>query len=81
LNQEVVQAVSGERFHIWPIETIDQALALLTHCLPGELDLESTYPAGSFNRAVVDQLAEFSKTSAEHPENHPPVQAEEHNQT
>lgn len=81
LNQEVVQAVSEGRFLIWPIETIDQALALLTDRLPGELDAQATYPAGSINRAVVDQLAEFLKASAEQTQSPPPGQNELQNQT
>lgn len=77
LNLDVVQAVAERRFHIWPIQTIDQALELLTNCLPGELETENTYPEASFNRVVVDKLAEYSRISAEQPENHPPAQAEE----
>lgn len=80
LNQDVVQAVSGERFHIWPVQTIDQALALLTNCLPGELEAENTYPEGSLNRAVVEKLAEYSKISADQRKDHHSVDAEEQNQ-
>jgi lon-related putative ATP-dependent protease len=61
LRQEVVQAVSQGKFHIWPISTIDEGIQLLTGMEPGEMDEEGTYPPGTFNRAIVDRLEKFAK--------------------
>ena len=63
LNDEVVQAVEEGKFHVWTIGTIDEAIRLLTNYEPGDLQLDGTYPEGSFNQLVTQRLAEFSKAA------------------
>jgi predicted ATP-dependent protease len=61
LRNDVVEAVRGGRFHIWAAETVDEGLALLTGCEPGELNKQGVYPTGSVHRAVADRLAKYAE--------------------
>jgi predicted ATP-dependent protease len=63
LRDEVVQAVEDGRFHIWPVHTVDEGLRLLTDMEPGEPGSAGAYPEGSFNRRVMECLAEFAKAA------------------
>jgi lon-related putative ATP-dependent protease len=65
LRGDVVAACSAGKFSIWPIETIDQGIALLTGHPVGECSADGTYPAGSVNRAVADRLEQFTKLRKE----------------
>ncbi|HZA45077.1 MAG TPA: Lon-insertion domain-containing protein, partial [Rubrobacter sp.] len=61
LRQDVVEAVSDGTFHIYPIETVDQGIELLTGLPAGERDEEGNYPEGSINALVEARLAELSE--------------------
>ena len=65
LRADVIEACEKGRFSIWPIETIDQGIALLTGHSVGERGADGTYPADSVNRAVVDRLQMFVKIRKE----------------
>jgi predicted ATP-dependent protease len=56
LRQDVVEAVKDGKFHIYPIETIEQGIEVLTGKAAGELSAEGVYPEGTINRLVVDRL-------------------------
>ncbi len=78
LNDEVIQAVDKAQFHIWKIQTIDDAIHLLTGMEAGELQPDGSYPAGSFNQAVVAGLESLAEAGKEHDEEESPVdEAEE----
>ncbi len=61
LRQDVVDAVASGEFHIYPIETVDQGIELLTGETAGKCDETGFYPAGTFNRVVADRLAEMAE--------------------
>lgn len=61
LRQDVVDAVAAGRFHIHPIDTIDQGIEVLTGVAAGELDGQGTYAAGTINQRVVARLAELGE--------------------
>jgi len=61
LREDVTEAVAKGEFHIWPVSTIDEGIALLTAREAGELDDNSLYPEGTVNRAVADRLAEMAE--------------------
>ncbi len=65
LRADVIAACAAGKFHVWPIETIDQGISLLTGRPVGERDADEAYPAGSVNRAVVDRLLLFAKARKE----------------
>ena len=56
LRQDVVDAVAQGWFHIYPVTTVDQALALLTELPVGEPDAEGNYPAESVHGRVMQAL-------------------------
>jgi len=59
LRRDVVAAVAAGQFRVLALETVDQALEVLTGLPAGELGLDGRYPAGSVNAAVAAKLAEF----------------------
>jgi lon-related putative ATP-dependent protease len=64
LSAEVIAAVSEGKFHIWPITTVEEGLALLSDREIGELQVDGGYPVGTFNHSVASRLAEFAKAVA-----------------
>ena len=60
LDDDVIQAVNDGKFHIWPITTVDEGLALLAGREPGELKDDGTYPEGSINHEAAKRLVEFA---------------------
>ncbi len=61
LRQEVVEAVREGRFHIYPVETIDEGIEILTGAPAGEAQAGGAYPEGSVNRAVEERLVELAE--------------------
>jgi predicted ATP-dependent protease len=61
LRADVVEAAEKGLFHVWPIETVDEAVELLTGVPAGEKDADGRYPEGSVNRRVDDRLATFAE--------------------
>lgn len=61
LRRDVVEAAAAGHFHIYQVETVDQALALLTGMPAGERDAAGNYPKDSVNRRVAARLAELTK--------------------
>ena len=62
LRDDVVQAVSEGKFHVYPIESIDQGIELLTDMSAGELDDEGAYPEDTINGKVQARLKKFADT-------------------
>jgi predicted ATP-dependent protease len=60
LRNDVVEAARAGRFRIVPIETVDQAMEILTGLPAGERDARGSYPAGSVNRRVEMRLARLA---------------------
>jgi predicted ATP-dependent protease len=65
LRADVIAACAKGEFSIFPIETIDQGIALLTGHPVGERGPDGAYPAGTVNRAVADRLQLFTKLRKE----------------
>jgi hypothetical protein len=60
LRADVVAACSAGDFRIYAMDTVDQAIELLTGTPAGEADTQGELPEGSINRLVADKLAHFS---------------------
>jgi predicted ATP-dependent protease len=60
LRQDVVEACRAERFRVYPVETVDQAMELLAGMAAGEADAEGGYPEDSVNGRVLLRLQELS---------------------
>jgi lon-related putative ATP-dependent protease len=61
LDQEIVEAVKEGNFHVWPISTIEEGLAVLTGMEAGELQEDGTYPEGTLFKKVDDRLKKISE--------------------
>lgn len=62
LRQDVIDAVAQGDFQIYPIDTIEQGIEVLTGVSAGEKDEEGQYPEGSINQKVVARLEEMAET-------------------
>ncbi|MCA9558674.1 MAG: AAA family ATPase, partial [Myxococcales bacterium] len=47
LRPDVVEACAAGRFHVWAVETVHEALAVLTGCPAGERGADGAYPTGT----------------------------------
>jgi len=56
LRHDVVQAVADGKFHIYPVETVDQGIEILTGVPAGERDESGVFPEGSINQRVEAKL-------------------------
>ena len=65
LRYDVVDAARQGKFHIYPVETVEQALELLTGLAAGEPDEEGNYPADSLNGIVQTRLDELNELRLE----------------
>lgn len=61
LRQDVVDASAAGRFHVHAVESVDEALELLTALPPGVPDSEGYLPEGSINALVAERLAYFAE--------------------
>ena len=56
LRPDVVDAVKAGKFHIWPVKTIDEGLAVLTGYEPGVKSANGNWPEGTINYLVDEKL-------------------------
>ncbi|MGE5505740.1 MAG: S16 family serine protease, partial [Actinomycetota bacterium] len=61
LRRDVVEACKAGLFNVFPIETIDQGIELLTGVPAGERDEKGDFPPGSVNRRVAARLVAFAR--------------------
>ncbi len=64
LRRDVREAVADERFHVYAISSVDQAIELLTGEPAGATDADGSYPAESINGRVTATLDAFSEGRA-----------------
>ncbi len=60
LQKNVVEAVKENKFHIYPIKTIDQGIEILTGCKSGERREDGGYEKGSVNYLVDKKLEDLA---------------------
>lgn len=65
LRRDVVDAIGRGDFHVWPVETVDQGMEVLTGEPMGERDEEGRYPEGTINYLVEERLAELAQRRME----------------
>ena len=65
LADRVREAVAKGRFHIYPVSTVDEGIALLTGVPAGALSAKGTYPKGSVNQLVVQRLVALTEKARE----------------
>jgi lon-related putative ATP-dependent protease len=65
LRKDVVAAVQEGKFHIYPVQTVDQGIEILTGLSAGEKDSAGHYPQGTVNYLVDRKLHELAKLMKE----------------
>ena len=63
LRQDVVEAAADGKFKIYPVETIDQGIELLTGVTAGVADSENKFPPDTINGLVQATLEKFSNSA------------------
>lgn len=63
LRRDVVDAAAQGKFHVYPVETIDQGIELLTGVPAGDADTAGNFPAGSVNGRAQATLLEFARSA------------------
>jgi predicted ATP-dependent protease len=61
LKEEVIQSVRKGTFHVWPIETIEEGIEILTGVEAGSIQQDGTYPDGTLFRRVDNRLMEIAE--------------------
>ena len=61
LREDVVAAIGAGRFHLWPIERVEEGVGVLTGLEAGERDLEGHFPAASVFGRVERRLVELAE--------------------
>jgi lon-related putative ATP-dependent protease len=62
LRHDVVDAVGRGQFHVYPIRTVDEGMALLTGLPTLDRDASGEFPEGSLNHLIEARLAVFAET-------------------
>ena len=65
LAERVRDAVAKQRFHIYPVSTIDEGISILTGVAAGRLSTKGTYPPGTVNALVMQRLALLTEKARE----------------
>ena len=63
LREDVVEAAAKGRFHIYPVESIDEGIEILTGVEAGDADAEGAYPEGTINHRVEARLTELAEAA------------------
>ncbi len=65
LRRDVVDAAAAGRFRVIPIDTIDQALEILTGTAAGSADADGNFPPGTLNYRIGARLDAFTAKTIE----------------
>jgi lon-related putative ATP-dependent protease len=66
LKSEVIEAVEEGKFHIYPIQEVDESLEILTGVPAGKLQADGTYPQDTVHYLVQRHLNEMVKAVQKH---------------
>lgn len=69
LRHDVVAAVEAGQFNVYPVETIDEGIEMLTGMPAGERGEDGRYPPNTINRRVTDYLDSLAETQRAFHEN------------
>jgi len=64
LGREVVQAVESEKFAVYAVNTVEEAMELLTGIPAGERGPDGQYPEGTLYGRVAQRLAEIARIAS-----------------
>lgn len=66
LRHDIVAAAEQGQFQIYAVDSVDQAITLLTGMEAGEANRQGQFPADSFNGRVQQRLREFEQIRSRH---------------
>lgn len=72
LDERVLEAVRQNRFHVYAVRHVDEALSLLAGTEVGEPDEQGHFPEGCLNARVVARLQEIAELDLEDEGRHEP---------
>lgn len=61
LRDEAFAAIAEGRFRVWAVETVDEAMEVLSGVASGAADAEGRFPAGTLNARVAERLTRFAE--------------------
>lgn len=61
LDDEVIEAVKNKKFHIYPIDSVDEGISILAGVKAGNLQKNGTYQKGTINYLVQERLNEMAR--------------------
>jgi lon-related putative ATP-dependent protease len=61
LNEKVINAVAQKKFFIYAVETLDEAMHLLSGEKMGSLNATGHFPKSSINQKIVDKLQRYAE--------------------
>lgn len=80
LREDIVQSVAEGKFHVYPVRTVDEGIAILTGVAAGERGQDGKFPKETVNRLVDDglrrlarRLKSFGNSSKKKGDQQPPV--------
>ena len=62
LREDVLDAVSAGKFHIWPVSRVEHGIEILTRSTSGERNGDGSFGAGTVFALMNDKLGEMAKT-------------------
>ena len=62
LRKEIIMSVSEEKFHIYPVKTIDEGIEILTGIKAGKKQKDGTFPNDTLNYLVDQELQRLAKS-------------------
>ena len=66
LSDEIVEAVKSGKFHIYPVNSIDEGIEILTGIPAGKQKEDGTYEEGTINYLVYKKLEKYAQNSAKY---------------
>ena len=79
LKEEVVEAIRAGKFHVWPVQTIDEGIEVLTGVPAGVRGTDGTYPEESVHGRVIGRLDELAKRMKSFAQDESPEKRSEEN--
>ena len=68
LREDVVAACMENKFHVYGVDRIEQAIELMTGVAAGAADSQGNYPPGSVLQVAVERAHDFWRMSLSSPE-------------
>lgn len=56
LPDDIIEAIASKTFHIYPVESIDEGMQILTNRLAGARNQKGNFPVDTANRAIEERL-------------------------